>query len=238
MVNSEQGLGCLRISTIIAIKPKRRNQGQQLKHNKNAAVGIGTLIVFIAMVLVAAVAASVLIRTSQTLEERAHKVGTETIYEVSSGIEIGDITGYTNENKTYIEYVAIIASPRSGSQYLDIQNIVINVKHNNLSVLCFNENLVAGSVGEGGVFHTLNNSLLNSTDYGVIVLHDADDSVVKNLVLNVGDTIFFVINVSSATNGLEPRETMSGAIIPEFGVEAIFDVRVPPIFIDRIVELY
>ena len=59
-------------------------------------VGIETLIVFIAMALIATVAASVLITTSENLQSRAKSVGTATIREVLAGLAIEDIAGYTN----------------------------------------------------------------------------------------------------------------------------------------------
>jgi flagellin FlaB len=246
MVNSKQGLGCLRINTIVAIKPGRileTNNGKHkksLKDDKKGMIGIGTLIIFIAMVLVAAVAASVLIQTSQTLQQRAYKVSSETIQEVSSGLRIDDISGYTNVNRTNIELMAMIIAPRAGSQYIDLQNVVVTIQLDNYTVLGFDPNLIAGNVSSDGVFHTLNNTDLNSTNYGIIVIHDADNSIVGTYGMNVGDSAFIVMNLSaSAKNGgAEPRKDLQGAVIPEIGMSAVYYVRTPAVFEQRIIQLY
>lgn len=245
LVNSEQGLGCLRINTIIAIKPGHKRKIEEkhkksIKDDEKAMIGIGTLIVFIAMVLVAAVAASVLIQTSQTLQQRAYKVGSETISEVSSGIRLDDSIGYTNANKTTVEFVAFVISPRSGSGYIDLENMFVTLKHDNLTVLEFNENLVAAKVSKDGVFHTLDNSQLNSSVYGVIAVHDSDNSISATHGMNVGDSAFVLVNLSATSNngGLEPRENLAGSIMPELGVEATYDITAPVVFLTRIVDLY
>jgi len=244
LVDSEQGLGCLRISTIIAIKPGHKRQ-LEAKHKKNlkedekAMVGIGTLIVFIAMVLVAAVAASVLIQTGQTLQQRAYKVGSETISEVSSGVRLEDSIGYTNTNKTKIEFIAFTVAPRSGSGYIDLENTFISVRYNNYTVLKFGD-MVAAKVSSDGVFHTLDMSKLNSSIYGVIALHDSDGSIHISHGMNVGDTAIILINLSAAMDngGLLPRDSITGSIQPELGVEATYDVTAPVVFGTRIVDLY
>jgi flagellin FlaB len=244
LVNSEQGLGCLRISTIIAIKPgSKRNifsENKNLfKKDEKGMMGIGTLIIFIAMVLVAAVAATVLIQTGQVLQQKAYKVGTETIEEVSSGVGIYDIVGYTNVYETHVDYMGFVITPRAGSGYLDLQNIVMTVKFDDLSVLKFDSNLVYTTITSGGVFNTANLSALTDLNYAIVVVHDADDSINETAGMNLGDTAYMIINTSALTNGvgLPPRSSISGKIIPENGAEAIYDKNMPCVFQNRIISL-
>ena len=60
------------------------------------AIGIGAMIVFIAMILVAGIAASVLVSTSNTIQIQALATGQQTTKEVASGISVFEISGKVN----------------------------------------------------------------------------------------------------------------------------------------------
>ena len=256
IVDSEQGLGCLSINTIVAIKPKsKENYGKHKKSLKNlkkddiGMVGIGTLIVFIAMVLIAAVAASVLINTSETLQSRAKTVGTATIREVSAGVAIESITGYTNVNKTRIEYLALTVRPRAGSKDIGLSLCTLSALFDNLSILTLDESIIQNvNVDNKSVFNTpvasgssytiLDNT--TSTTFGVIAIHDPDSSVTGTSGMNSGDRIIIIVNLSAiipGQGGLLPRQSISGTLTPEIGIKAQYDTTAPAVFSKRIVNL-
>jgi len=220
----------------------------QIKDDVKAVVGIGTLIVFIAMILIAAVASSVLITTSEELQARAKTVGTQTIREVSAGISVESVTGYTNAAKTHIEYLACTIRPRAGSKDIDLSLCTLSVLYDNLTILTLNEALV-NSVNtdntsvfytpvESGSNYTIMGNTSNTT-FAVIAIHDPDGSITATYGMNSGDRAILLINLSSIIDvgGLPARETVSGMLTPEIGIKAQYDVTAPAVFSKRIVKL-
>lgn len=95
-------------------------------------IGIGTLIVFIAMVLVAAIAAGVLINTAGLLQAQAQATGEETTAEVSNVIQLKNAIGEetTNSGKIDVLNVSVRLNPGSDAINLSRASYTLEVDGN------------------------------------------------------------------------------------------------------------
>ena len=80
-----------------------------------AAIGIGAMIVFIALILVAAVASAVIIQTAEKLQQNAQSTGDDTQNEIAGKVSVVDAF-VTDGGNTYLEFVLVFQlAPGSGS---------------------------------------------------------------------------------------------------------------------------
>jgi len=102
--------------------------------DERGQVGIGTLIVFIAMVLVAAIAAGVLINTAGLLQSQAEATGEESTAQVSNNIEVFSELGTVEEDPgdsgetddgLFVTEVELLVGLSSGSDAIDLDEVVI-----------------------------------------------------------------------------------------------------------------
>jgi flagellin FlaB len=206
-----------------------------LRKKDVGAIGIGAMIVFIAMILVAGVAASVLVQTSNTIQLQAMKTGRETTREISSGVQVFDIEGMINVttvnvsgNLTTLEgdmkYLGITLKARPGSSEIDLNNTYIMFSEGETKVLVryggYNDTaLFANTVNatSGRLFKTGNWSNATNELFGIIVLQDYDGSVKRlSPVINRGDKIVLMVRCSGVnSSGYNETVGCFGRCIPE-----------------------
>ncbi|DAC71845.1 MAG TPA: flagellin [Thermoplasmata archaeon] len=207
-------------------------------------MGIGAMIVFIAMVLVAGIAASVLIQTANRLEIQAMKTGQETIGEVSTGLGVTAITGYRAVENLSLMTIAI--QPRSGSFTIDLAQTYIELSDSNKKVVLMYGAEFQDTTDINGNFFTAGfYDGLSSTTFGVIVLEDADGSLsAATPVINKGDQVMLSVNLNLVFDGvpslgLTTRTEVSGLIQPEEGAPGVFAFTTPSSFAaDNVFSLY
>jgi archaeal flagellin FlaB len=207
-----------------------------LTERKNtAAIGIGAMIVFIAMVLVAGIAASVLVQTSTTLEMQALKTGSQTVNEVASGIMIEGVEGYNSSGS--LTKLAIEIKPRAGSPDIDLDNTVVEISDSDTKyVLEFDSGAFTLSNDTGGDIFSCDFPGTAKENFGIIVLQDADGSCTSsNPIINFGDHV--VLTIADAFDGISPRNDVFGQVISEEGAPGIIGFRTPESFTDAILEL-
>ena len=195
------------------------------------------MIVFIAMVIVAGIAASVLVQTANRLEIQAMVTGEQTTAEVATGIKVIDIEGY--KSGTTLDNMTLTVAPRAGSKDVDLSHTVLEITNSTVKcLLTYDSGSFASAVSVDGVFAT--DAFSTRADrFGVIVLEDGDGSCTgPNPVINRGDKVMLTVYTSACFGGLTERTDVWGMIIPEEGSSGIFAFRTPASFTDTVYDLY
>jgi flagellin FlaB len=226
---------------------------KKLKLNKHGAVGIGAMIVFIAMVLVAGIAASVLVQTANKLEIQAMQTGRQTIHEVASGLQVTGVTGqkgtydYTSKGGSDVSTAAVLnmtiaVTPRAGSNDIDLSKAVVEFSDSDIKcILTYDTDQAnySASPSTSGIFSTANCFNLNASVFGIIKLVDSDSSVTEDApVINRGDHVLITLSPGVCFAGLQERDEVWGQVIPEEGAPGIFAFRTPALYSDTVYDLY
>jgi archaeal flagellin FlaB len=213
---------------------------QKVYNGTIADMGIGAMIVFIAMVLVAGIAASVLIQTANRLEIQAMTTGQETTGEVSSGLFIKNIDAM--KVGPGLERIGITVQSRSGSHDIDLSKTYIEISNTVIKCVLFYTNgefnlksTIDGDLFSGGFFDAC-----DSTHFGIIVLEDADLSLSTNTpVMNRGDKVMLTFNSLDCFGAeLMPGADVFGMVQPEEGAPGFFGFHTTFLNANAVYTLY
>jgi len=209
--------------------------------NDRGQVGIGTLIVFIAMVLVAAIAAGVLINTAGLLQSQAEATGEETSEQVSDRVQIITTTGSAVnqtgdedvENAENISLIEMTATRSAGAGDIDLSNVIIEVFANGESAtLTYNGSDVVNSSTDLTDSDNFGAQSANVTEFeedqfAVQDINNADDGVLADSS-DRASLFFFLNNIAdddAAT--LSEGDTVSMQVTTASGATAFVEKRAP-----------
>ncbi len=198
--------------------------------------GIGSLIIFIAMVIVAAVTATLLINTAYQLQQQAQETSQEALQDVSTGVKIISMGGYrynatwgtTAPYRNTIDWITIKITPIAGSPPVNISALVIMVSDGYLSTsLVYSPTLTFSPTtspppSSAGVF-------------GAQMIRDMPPE--SKGTLTQGDIAELYFNATAAGLNLEPQTQLTIRIVPKHGVPAVEMINTPSPYLSRYVEL-
>jgi len=183
-------------------------------------VGIGTLIVFIAMVLVAAIAAGVLINTAGFLQSGAEETGQQSSDQVTNRLQVVSAVGEDINGDT-VDTVRVTVKQAPGANNIDLSTTTLQFVHSSGSTdLTFPDSGGYADASPG-----------TATDFYVTDVQDEDDSMNgdDNVVLNdPSDRAQIILDTSSITsNGFGEGDTATVQINTQSGGNTELRLVVP-----------
>jgi len=180
-----------------------------LDEEERGQVGIGTLIVFIAMVLVAAIAAGVLINTAGFLQTQAEATGEESTSQVSDRIQVVSQSGVVDSsgndiNVTQIDFV-VAKAPGAGS-------IDLNQTSTELIGANGQESFQLNDLGSDKV------DIFTDPDSDSVVLTDSSDRAEVSVDLSASGIDYGVLNTG---------DRLSVTFTTASGATTTTEIRVP-----------
>ncbi|USZ70449.1 archaellin/type IV pilin N-terminal domain-containing protein [Natronosalvus halobius] len=193
--------------------------------DERGQVGIGTLIVFIAMVLVAAIAAGVLINTAGSLQSQASDTGTETQQAVANQIEVVHAVGYVDNSN--ISNIDLTIKKSAGSDVIDLTSMTVQYTSKTTDqTLEYANNSNINNAATATTFGTVEVGGNFSADAG------SDES--KSLT-NTDDRVVLRLDASAIedTNALGEGDSATVTITDQSGAQFTYGVTAPVTFGDK-----
>ncbi|WP_418281827.1 archaellin/type IV pilin N-terminal domain-containing protein [Halorubrum sp. DTA98] len=183
-------------------------------------VGIGTLIVFIAMVLVAAIAAGVLINTAGFLQSQAEATGQESTDLVSERIDVTSTVGIVNSSdEGTLKEIRVGVAGAPGADQIDLSDTTIQAVGPEGQ-----ENLVFNATNSSGdELSTLSDPDARDVQQGAFAVQNSSGAFVGDSEAVLNDDDSFTIVINPETN---PFGTGAGEAFGE-SQEATLDIVSP-----------
>ena len=175
---------------------------------EEGSIGIGAMIVFIALILVAAVASTIIIKTAEELQQRAEKTADDTRGDISGKVNVVDAFVNSSADLNVTSLLAIMQLA-AGADEVTSDKI-------SYFITC------GADTGVGidtGTIDSQNGSMI------------ADDTALNNSSLDAGDTFDVVIPLTNCPSQIGDKVDM--LIIVEGGGETTVELEVTSITVGK-----
>lgn len=202
--------------------------------NEAGSSGVATMLIFIAMVLAAGTAASIMVQVAQDLQQQAQDTAGQALTGVSNGLEVVSVSGDRKEDgldgsptSDTVQVLSVVIRPQAGSHAVDLDNLLISITEGTRSA-----ELVLNATGTTAVHAEASTFVYTS-------LRDNDGTLADGNVMNYGDLVKIYISCdSSATNlDLDTNVQVIMKFIPLSGMMNEERFTTPASYTNRIIEL-
>ena len=180
-----------------------KNNNTEFKEDNLAAIGIGAMIVFISLILVAAVASAVIIQTAEKLQQNAQKTGDDTSNEMRAKVLV--MGGYIDAAANYVLFIKLAA----GSQSVSTDDVIVQMQCGTDEIIRLGSVTPTGAVIEQ--LDTIQDGFTDAGDiendrgYAMEIVGDAActavDSIPVFIHIKGAGTTYEVLNTQDKTDG-------------------------------------
>ncbi|MDB2265973.1 flagellin [Halorubrum ezzemoulense DSM 17463] len=193
-----------------------------LDEEERGQVGIGTLIVFIAMVLVAAIAAGVLINTAGFLQTQAEATGEESTSQVSDRLQVVSQSGYLSDTSSgTVDHLQFVLAQSPGADNIDLDEVSAElIGEDGQETFQLSSDEVDINIFTGGP----NNVMTDTSDRAEVSIALTNNNDITGVSENLGYT-------------LEEGDTLTFTFTTPSGATTTTEIRIPSTVVDNSVRL-
>ena len=172
------------------------------RRDTEGSIGIGAMIVFIALILVAAVASTIIIKTAEELQQNAENTSSDTRDQISGKVSVADV------------YITTVADPLTTTANTDVatMTVIARVSSGSLNVqegdITWYISCIVTTDAEG-TFSTIDTAVADSTEL------DGVTDIADGTEITAGTTFMFEIDLTPTDTAVSNTITAADFTAPD-----------------------
>jgi archaeal flagellin FlaB len=188
-----------------------------MKNKNKGEMGVGTLIIFIAVILVAAVAAAVLISTAGSLQQKSLQTGEQAQQGVSTGAEAVSVMAL-NGTGHQISQFEMILRLQAGSEAMNLNNTIV---------------ILDTATSSQSLDYAASTTTYTASQYAATWVKQGPDY--QSGYISRGDVVKLIFN---STSGVPENKNVRLKVIPRVGTATIVEFSTPDVMTDYRISLW